>query len=288
MPRSKPIEPKTIYELWWKYLKRSTRYREFCETIQQAEEEIAVTESTTTDKGKALSGRDLYRLKKITELSRDARIFDRVEELYRDKWKEKHESVEGRDYSDPWELLDSWEFFGDVHEDEDGFEKWWSENGSRLRDDFMIDLSDPEAVQALPLLEASLRRFRKLKDNRCPTSKEILELITSDNEYVFVAVPLRKLTGKQVGKELNSIRKERRQFLETKGAYRSRSSASINRIHEDELARYLEAYDQFIREPNASGNRKKPSPDVKRAEKIIKNVERFTFPGPYQPGDFEV
>lgn len=196
---------------------------------------------------------------------------------------------------------------GDVHRTT--FNDWWIKNESSLRDREIIDLQAPDAAENLIFFDIAIRRYRRnnRQENaklKFPEPSEMLELLTADEEYFYVAIPLFNVTIKQIGPQLNKIREKWQAEWFKSHRDKKRKGMGIALVgdkYNKELDRYLSAYicinklgwsskktigvvyDASNIDVHIADKSKALSSDLKRAENIIRNTEKGIFPGPYQP-----
>lgn len=275
------LQLKTIYCLWWHYLQQSFWYRKFCEIMHKSGIEANVNTRELFDKAE-----------------------DILESIYASENKNESQLTEPPNRL----VLNSyWDFFGNVHEND--FEKWWKQKKDSLAKDFIIDLRDPNAVESLFIFEAATRRFCKDHPNSFPTAETMLSLVTRDKEYIYIAIPLWNLTIREIGKQINKIRKkQKKEWPYERNRLRGINIIIHGRKELDELQRYLDYFilktngelteDEMIKKREKEEIEKDEdscksrdeiqriiSADKQRAEKIIRNVEEGIFPGSYQPDD---
>lgn len=266
-----------VYSLWWEYLCQSFWYREFCEEIHKAKFKSVKIPDNLFDRI----------INKLSSISDSLRKKSRINSYCPSKF-----------------ILKSyWEFFGNIHYDK--FERWWENKKDSLVKRKVFDLRDPDTFEFFDF--QSITRPKKFAPQRFPKPVQILRSITSDQEYIFVAIPLRDLTLVDIGKQITQIRKKQMNKCPNKPKWLSEVNISLEgKKGVDEQKRYLEYFklktnrtlseDEIIEKRNKEElERNKHSlktrdelqriihGDVKRAEKIIKNVEKGIFPGKYQP-----
>jgi hypothetical protein len=270
-----------IYSLWWQYLCQSFWHRKFCEEMHKAKIESAEIPDNLSVK-----------------------IIEKLESIHESKIK-KGLKINVPPNSDI--LKSYWEIFGNIHYG--NFEKWWEKKKDSLRKRCVFDLRDPDVFEFFNF--QSITRRKRFSSNRFPTPEEILESITIDREYIFVAIPLRDLTIGEIGKQIAQIREQQKKKYPNKPKWLRENDIMLEgKLEIDELKRYLEYFilknnneltgDKLIKKrdieeekiANEKGKEYNKTrdeiqrmiyADIKRAEKIIENVEKGRFPGSYQP-----
>lgn len=252
MPKNKgkKLSEKELKFLWWEYLKRSDKFKYFCNNIYKLESNYFG---------------DLY-----------------------------------------WPFIEYLKYFGNIFEQE--FEDWWSGPRRKRWQSVgtypVLDLRDSNSYHDLYFESLGVSN-RELRNDKFPSPEKIVEIIKSDRNYIFLAVPL-------VGQEdMNIIKKQIRKIRDT---YKKTASMKIvdkkirrfplpsTRIRKDELERYLDVYDfrkrnmkkkMKMKEVMKALAEKRNEPalaDVSEREfyrfqskaiKIIENVEKGYFPGKY-------
>ena len=235
-------EKMEVYRLWWEYLKRSEKYKEFC--------------------------------KNYGELGED--FFSASYEVF----------------------LNYLIFFGNIFEK--SFDDWCNEprrrNGSLPGSRPVLDLRDKESYSSLYF--KSLINWDS-DSQSLPNQKQIWEIINHETQYIFLAVPVvgredMKMIAKQI-KRLRDIYKKTTNVKEADNGLRKFRMTST-RLTSNELKYYLKVYDyrkkglsmaEVIKEMAPGENCKDMDVQDKfyrfqrYAIKIIKNVEKGTFPGKY-------
>ncbi|HUN55326.1 MAG TPA: hypothetical protein VMU29_09240 [Smithella sp.] len=231
-----------VYRLWWEYLKRSEQYKEFCKNYSNL-------------------GKDLYG--------------------------PSHEV-----------FLNYLIFFGNIFEK--SFDDWRNEslrkNGGLPGSRPVLDLRDKESYSRM--------YFKSLVnwDNNSqslPNEKQIWEIINYETQYIFLAVPVvGREDMKMIAKQIKRLRDKYKKTTTVKEADKEirKFRMTSTRLISNELKYYLKVYDyrrkglsmaEVIKEMAPGENCKDMGVQDKfyrfqrYATKIIKNVEKGTFPGKY-------
>lgn len=269
----KDQEPKTkdVYRLWREYLKRSEKYKVFCEIKRDP----------------------------------DRHDFNEIKALYEKRAnfvpkkgikKTKEEQLGDEIWSLSWDLTT----FGDVFCD--SFEEWWEEYKPKLRKN-VIDFAEPLAYEASPyFLRWSFMYDDHFKRGKKNIGQFITEELDTDPNYVVVAVPtLGDITMKEISHQISKIREngKMRKNPELHDNF-IRYKIPIGRVRYDELKRYLQVYDlkqqkmsikEIIKKIWPGKNdrddhvRRQVYSDIEKAEKVIENVEQGYFPSKRVPSD---
>jgi len=238
-----------IYELWWKFLSLSDRYKEFCEIMR------TVKDKEDPD-GELVKGYN----KRNPQFNKDV---------------------------DYYNHLLNWEFMGDVHVNL--FNEWWTDWQSRRNEKYAIlNLRDPDLRKKLYKYQFSLYKHRRTA-KEAPTPDKVISFLTNSPEYIFVAIPLGfELTTEEIRKEISAMRKDATEgnhdFLLDQCKYR----APYGYIRYDELKKYYDIYNSVnILHKNRKETKINTgvldssmfSKYLKNAKAIIRNVEQGIFPG---------
>lgn len=265
------ITSKDFYKLWWKYLKRSDNYKEYCKFVREFMKE----------KGK----------------------YPRTEQCP-EKFLKKVKNYNSEDYI-LVPMFDVYLDFEDVFSR--SFDRWWkirkilqTKRNEIIREEVEIYDLDEE-------IDSYIGDFKEFK-GREPTLREFkkgasFSKIFGIDLYLKIDLlssarikDLKELIGKIIRERKNSLRRLRcRVNLEpfSNNKYKEFYPPKI-----DELKRYLDVYDLKKKGLSISAIIEKIEPnrnskgadiqrafyqDIARAKNIIKNVESGIFPGEYQP-----
>lgn len=229
----------------------------------------------------------------------DEPLDERFEKILAARWKDKGKPYVGTNYDDPWRFQFIWNKFGDVRRTQ--FTDWWEKNKGTISYGAVppvIDLSNPDLDNLPDFFVAAHRRWMKNDRNKFPTIEEFLNILTVDKEYFYVAIPIEgTIKAKMV--ELSRIRKNK---LEDYKRWKEDSYYNFpkltGKVYIEELERYLDIYSLFretgdIKDIIKSRHgelfqdddtlKSAYTDDLRRAKKIMENVEDGIFPGNYQP-----
>jgi len=273
---------KKHYGLWWEYLKRSDDYRIFCKVIKKEKRHKEARKiSCTAEAAIFVVNNKGDNLNEEFKKSSTSRLFVNFLELYG--------------------------FFGNVHAD--SFEKWWSTAKKQIENMENIPaLVDYTSFMKIDLLFCA--ETLKNVDGKVPTIERLINYfpIFLKKRYLggaFLLVNVARKSKKELNSQFEKFivhRKEepatRKLEQDSKRNYKPFASAIKKEISVkvNELERYLEVYDlwkkhkimSYIIEKQGKDSknpdhRSMVHGDLKRAKKIIKNVEQGEFPGNYQP-----
>jgi hypothetical protein len=238
----KEASDKEIYELWWEYLKRSKKFKEFCEQMNEL-------------------GEDHF----------------------------------GDYYSVFAEYMRS---FGNIFNK--SVEDWLNEPRRRKRRLGSLPVLDLREKESYRSLYFNALTYWNRDSESFPSQKKICEIIKSDSQYIFLAVPV---VGKEdmvsISKQIKKIRDSYKQTAAVKEADKELRKcimvSAVTRLRYDEIKFYLKVYDlykqltmpQVIERLSPSKDSKSKTADTefrhfeKKARTIIENVERGFFPGKY-------
>jgi hypothetical protein len=282
---SRNIDEKEIYLLWWKYLQRSTIYSDICNMrAENFECKKASKYSTFWETNK-------YNYKAYC--------------LAKGKTPEKRLDKE-------WDMLvENLKIFGDVVDrepDENNpnkkFNQWWNSPYNRIkmrssRKPPVVDMKDPKFYEEVFYIESFCTDSPSPDEYKLPSPQKLMKEIESAITYMFVAIPL---VGETNMEEISSqIVKIKEQYKNKKSVKEADAELRIGflpttRIKKKELENYLKVYDLRKKGMKMTDVIKAMAPnkdckevDVqrkfyrfqKKAESIIKNVEKRRFPGNY-------
>jgi len=255
----KNISKKEVYQLWWEYLKRSEKYKIFCDFVREPIQKLK--------KGNA------HRLSLSKELIISAfRSFASV------------------DFDN---MQNNYEYFGDIFTD--SFDDWWTKK-KQIRQTKLpiIVLNNPDACEELLHFSQEHQKRQKSRKKHM-SSKEILKILTkSENDYIFLAVPMvGGLTVKEISNQIIDIRKKWADKFDIQDYHFRRFNMPVSRVRYTELKRYLDIYDQKKQGYKMKEIIKRVDPDrigedanilrsfymdLQKAKRIINNVEYGSFP----------
>ncbi len=262
------IERKAFLNLWWKYLKRSDNYKKFCESSREDNKEESLPKQFTIP----------------VKFEDTGDIADVVNPQF----------------------LWNWYNFGDVHRN--SFEKWW--RGCKK-----VDKTEAENIQGVETynikqeIDSCIESFKK-PYGREPTLQEFkdeLLYLTNNHDVSYLKINfMAPSTTKDLIKQIAESVRERINdpFIRMKRAMWSLEPFSDTKhrnysVRVKQLKRYLKVYDYHEKKRlsmsdiiKKMGKNSKDTDivsifhqNLKRAKKIIKNVESCIFPGKYQPKD---
>lgn len=255
------ISEKEVYRLWIEYLKRSEKYKTYCEHIHKVLRKEN-KKRKTSGKSDALD----KSIKTTVALKLNKLEFDYMQRNY--------------------------EFFGDIFVE--SFDDWWETHKTSKNTLPVIVLNDPNACKVLPFFAKEFKKLQKTK-KRPLTPEETLKILTeSEYEFIFLAVPMvGGVTMDYISKQIADIRKKWAKEFEVEDFYYRRFNMPVSRVRYDEMKRYLQVYDYWkdgmkIKEiiakinPNRDVNDadviRSCRMDLQKAKKIICNVESGSFP----------
>ncbi len=122
------------------------------------------------------------------------------------------------------------------------FEEWWNIFKASIFKEYVIDLRDDEAVELLPIFHAVTRRYIERTSKEDSYGREMLGLLTSETDYVFVAVPLWDLTIQDIGQQINKLRIEQRKRWPKRFRLIGMDIKLDGRVQLEELKRYIKYY----------------------------------------------
>lgn len=249
---------KEVYRLWWEYLKRSDKYKTYCDFIREYFKKLK--------KGNA--DRPTLSKKFIVDTFHN---FAPIEFDYMQR---------------------NYEFFGDIFVK--SFNDWWETHKTSQKRLPVIVLNDPNACKVLPFFAKEFRKLQKIKKK--PLSpKETLKILTEKEcEFIFLAVPMvGGVTMEDISKQIADIRKKWEKEFGIEDFYFRRFSMPVSRVRYDEMQQYLQVYDLWKQGLKMKNIIAKIDPDQKgndanvlrsfrmylqKAKKIIFNVESGIFP----------
>jgi len=249
-----------VYELWWKFLKLSDSYREFCEIMRYVTDTESEVFYRQFDEG----------YKKIHPESKEIIDYDHFDQKY---------------YSN--HLL-NWEFMGDVHVN--GFDRWW-ENWElpKNKSYSILDLRDPDIRKKLPIYQFALHMNKK-KKRKPLTPEEVINYFTIQPEYIFVAIPIgHEMKTTEIREMITAMRKAaRKEHYDELKINECRFRKPYGSKRYSEIEKYHDIY-HCVHVERMSLNKAKERTGVldssvfskyrNNAIEIIKNVEEGIFPG---------
>lgn len=257
------IYEKEVYRLWWEYLKRSDKYKSYCEYLPRAVEKI--------------------KKKKIT--------YGDINKLFISAHSKKYADVVEQSFYTDW-MAENYDFFGDVFKN--SFDNWWDKRDIFRNKLSIIVLNDPKACKILLSFAQDIRNRQKNK-NKLPSPEKTLKILTeSEKKYIFLALPMvGDMIVHDISKEIADIRKKWAEEFDIEDYHFRRFSMPVSRVRFDELKRYLRVYDYHKEglkmkeiiakiDPNRSADNanvlRSFYMDLKKAKRVIKNVEFGSFP----------
>lgn len=258
---------KEVYRLWWEYLKRSEKYKFYCDI----EPRVRIVQKNG---------------------SKDNKF--RIAVKYPEKEKLSTRIVSSEQFYYVWNMERNWDTFGNIFKNK--FDDWWEKRKIPNKELPVLPLNDHDICAKLPLFMEMNNELKKSKVKYPSPDQVLAQLIKSEPNYIFLAVPMvGNVTMEEISAQIASIRLEYR----NEPIYRladylyKRFKRPISRVRFDELKRYLRVYDlkqagltmkQIIAEidPDPKGD----DVDVMRsfrsylqkAKKLIDNVEHGLFP----------
>jgi hypothetical protein len=255
----KPSE-KEIYRLWWEYLKRSEKYKNYCDFIREFSK-IKIKKGET-DKSPASD----KLIKSSYTLELDELEFDYMHRNY--------------------------EYFGNIFTN--SFDEWWKMDKTSQHKLPVIVLNDPNAYKSLPFFAGEFRKQQKAKKKSLSPEEMLKILIEKEYEFIFLAVPMvGGVTMDDISKQIANIRKKWAKDFDIEDFNSRRFSRPVSRVRYTELKRYLRVYDlkkqglkmkEVIAQinPDQKGDSanvlRSFYMDLQKAKKIIENVESGSFP----------
>lgn len=251
---------KEIYRLWWEYLKRSEKYKIYCNYMHEFSK-------IKIKKGKTNSPTALKKPIKPT-LTVDLNIleFNYMQRYFNN--------------------------FGDIFID--SFDDWWKKFKPSQYKYPVFVLNHHDAIKGLPLFTKEFKKQQKEK--RKPLSpKEMLNILTeSEYEFIFLAVPMvGGVTMEDISKQIADIRKKWIKKFDIEDFNFRRFYMPVSRVRFGELQRYLKVYDlhkqghtmkEIIakidphRSPDNDNVLRSYRSDLQKAKKVIYHVEIGSFP----------
>lgn len=270
---------KEVYRLWWEFLKRSEKYKFYCDAVRKF----------MTDVHKKKS--EKYLIKNVRFIL--SQVSQKENEVFRQRFfpmdeKYNYETLEYLEY-----MEHNWMTFGDIFVGL--FDDWWKVQETKDFSLPMVVLNDPDAVKALPWFAKECKLLKKRR-KKFPNPKEIIDIITeSEYEYLFIAVPMvGSMTMETISKKIAVARaaweKDHSSYYDF---VFKRFIMPVGRVRFDELKRYLRVYDlkqqglnikEIINEVdpfkrcNDGDVQRVFRSDLQKAKKIIGNVESGCFP----------
>ena len=252
--------------MWWEYLKRSEKYRIFCEIYPKA---IGFARK----KGGSHSSYE----KAIKELYSAAVSLNRKEWMFNSLVENMEDNIDS---------------FGDVFKN--SFEDWWKTKSTSKGSLPYIVLNDQNALKMLPHFTKKCDS-RKKSGERFPYPEEIIKLLTEEEfEYIFLAVPMvGRVTVEEISQEIAAIRTKWKDEFDVADYRFKRFTMPVSRVRFDELKRYLQIYDLKQEgmkmkdivakvDPSRKGNNadvlRAFRSDLQKAKKVIESVEYGCFP----------
>lgn len=244
-----------VYELWWKFLSLSPKYKVFCEIMR-----------SLTDKKTKYFYRQLY-----------------------EEYKKRHpESEQLFDYDYYYDNTSNWEFMGDVHSNK--FEEWWKNWKRPVKKSYsVLNLRDKDIKEKLPRYQFALFGHER-REGKEPTPGEVIKYFTRSPEYIFVAIPLnRKVTINQISATINQMRKTAMgDYINPHLLNEHRYRRLYGIFKRAELEKYHDVYRSIyvdkLKRKDAKEKTKISDGSVftkylNNARTIITNVEKGIFPG---------
>jgi hypothetical protein len=256
----KNTSEKEVYRLWWEYLKRSEKYKIFCDFIREASK-IKIKKEKTVQS--AASNKPI---KPTFILNLNEVEFYYMQRYYKN--------------------------FGDIFTN--SFDDWWKTDKPSQPKLPVIVLNDPNACKALPFFAKEFRKQQKAKKKSLSPEKTLKILAESEFEFIFLAVPMvGGITMEDISKQIANIRKKWAKNFDVEDFYFKRFNMPVSRVRFVELKRYLEVFDlkqQGLKMKEIiakiDSDRKGGDADILRsfrsylqkAKKVIYNVECGSFP----------
>jgi hemerythrin superfamily protein len=281
MKKEKKPSEKEVYRLWWEYLKRSKKYKIYCDAVRKVMDD-------------AIKRKDKEYLEKIMRqiLSHSSQKENKiirqlfVSELTQEEYDNMIPLIE------IMSMERNWLTFQDVFVT--SFDDWWK---TQEKMDFslpVVVLNDPGALEKFPDFLKRCEQL-KIKKGASPKPEEVIDiLIEEECEYVFVAIPMvGKVTIEDISKQIADIRKKLKDDFTVADYYFRKYFMPVSRVRYDELKRYLRVYDlkqqgkkmkEIIAEidPDRRGEdaniQRAFRSYLQKANKIINNVELGCFP----------
>jgi hypothetical protein len=278
----KPAD-KEVYRLWWEYLKRSKKYKIYCDAVRKV----------MIDAYKKKGEEYLRKIERLILKHTPQKENKVIRQLFVSNYP-VDELNDSRVLAEVKNMEENWSTFRNVFVG--SFDDWWK---TQEKMDFsvpMVVLNDPDAIKKLPYFLKKCTELKKEGGNN-PNPQEVIEtLIEEEYEYLFIAVPMvGNVTMDDISKEISDVRARWRKDQDFVSAdYRFRRFfMPVSRIRFDELKRYLKVYDlkqqgltikEIIAELdpfkkcNDGDVQRVFRSDLQKAKKIIGNVESGFFP----------
>lgn len=305
-----------IYRLWWEYLKRNDKYKEFCDFIRERKKKCSEKRCFGL-RLKHETFQEILEFFVVSEyiipVKNNACLKDKKQPdnlVYLDEIFSEIKAFVGANKR----IAKNYLIFGDVHTD--SFELWLNTYKKQLEGklgkgvEFYNPKKDIDLITAIlkdsyecePSLDAIHGCFIASWDGSWKSIRK---------SYICLNIDLSVAnTTENLLKQIGKIIKEKRcapdmRLLKANSNLQPSSNTKIkdNYVRLDELARYLQVFDlhtgyggeklkmpDIIKRVKPKANNKDVNVqrafylDLERAKKIIKNVELGVFPGEYQPG----
>jgi len=257
MGKSAQAKNEKIYKLWYKYLQRSDKYKQFCELVR---------DNPTQDTSKYSEYEEL-----LFQLAKERDI--------------------GSSFA---HLLMIYEIWGDIHVVDFDFDDWWA-NVKFPREPVIVqELS--EAIKEKPLFYNRITRQYFQKHGQCPSISDI-EQCESDAIYLKVSLlghVKASEIAKRIAK-IRSQRKKEGKIKDSELNIYNRYYHPTGKVRPESLEDYLKIFD-LKKNLTMKDVIKTMAPDLdcddadilrtfwlghRNAIKIIENTEEGLFPGEY-------